>query len=81
MSYGLPVLVSDIPANQEVELPAERYFRCGNVTDLRKRMEVLLDKHLTEIEKRDLRLQIAEKYNWLKIAEQTIEVYKKALTP
>lgn len=44
-------------------------------------MEVLLDKELTEIEKRDLHLQIAEKYNWLTIAEQTIEVYKKALTP
>ena len=24
MSYGLPVLVSDIPANKEVELPPER---------------------------------------------------------
>ena len=35
-------------------------------------MEMLLDKDLTEIEKRDLRLHIAEKYNWLKIAEQTI---------
>jgi len=63
MSYGLPVLVSDIPANQEVDLPDERYFKCGNITDLRKRMEVLLDKDLTEIEKRDLRLRIAEKYN------------------
>ena len=35
MSYVLPVLVSDIPANKEVELPAERYFRCGDVDDLR----------------------------------------------
>jgi len=34
MSYGLPVLVSDIPANKEVELPDERYFKCGNVNDL-----------------------------------------------
>jgi len=41
-------------------------------------MAMLLNKDLTEIEKRDLRLQIAEKYNWLKIAEQTIEVYRKA---
>ena len=78
MSYGLPVLVSDIPANKEVELPTERYFRCGNVTDLRDKMAMLLNKDLTEIEKRNLRLQIAEKYNWLKIAEQTIEVYRKA---
>ena len=42
-------------------------------------METLLDKDLTEIQKRDLRLRIEEKYNWLKIAEQTIEVYRKAL--
>jgi hypothetical protein len=26
-----------------------------------------------------MRLQIAEKYNWLKIAEQTVEVYRKAM--
>jgi len=28
----------------------------------------------------NMRLLIAERYNWNKIAEQTIEVYKKALT-
>ena len=80
MSYGLPVLVSDIPANREVDLPAERYFKCGNVNDLRDKMAMLLNKDLTEIEKQDLRLRIAEKYNWDRIAEQTIAVYKKALT-
>jgi glycosyltransferase involved in cell wall biosynthesis len=37
MSYGLPVLVSNIPANKEVELPAERYFRCGDVDDLKEK--------------------------------------------
>jgi glycosyltransferase involved in cell wall biosynthesis len=79
MSYGLPVLVSKIPANLEVGLPAERYFQCGNTSDLQKKMEMLLDKGLTETEQRDLRLRIAEKYNWLRIADQTIEVYKRAL--
>jgi hypothetical protein len=42
LSYRLPVLVSDIPANNEVELSAERYFRCGDVDDLKEKMEVLL---------------------------------------
>ncbi len=79
MSYGRPVLVSDIPANKEVDLSSERYFKCGNVTDLQRKMETLLEKDLSEIEKRDLRLQIAEKYNWLTIAEQTIEVYRKVI--
>ena len=79
LSYGLPVLVSDIPANKEVELSAERYFRCGDVNDLKKKMEVLLEKKLSEEEQREIRKQIAEKHNWDKIAGQTIEVYRKAL--
>ena len=79
MSCGLAVLVSDIPANKEVDLSSERYFKCGNVIDLQRKMETLLDKDLTDIEKRDLRLRIAEKYNWLKIAEQTIGVYRKVI--
>ena len=79
LCYGLPVLVSDIPANKEVELPAERYFRCGDVDDLKKKMEVLLEKGLSEEEQQEMRDQIENKYNWNKIAAQTIEVYRKAL--
>jgi glycosyltransferase involved in cell wall biosynthesis len=63
MSCGLPVLVSDIPANKEVELPAERYFRCGDVDDLQNKMEVLLEKGLSEEERKEIRRQIEEKYN------------------
>jgi len=37
LSYGRPVLVSDIPANKEVGLPDERYFRCGDVDDLKEK--------------------------------------------
>ncbi len=79
MSYGLPVLVSDIPANKEVELPADRYFRCGDLDDLKEKMEVLLEKELSKREREDIRAQIEEKYNWDRIAEQTIGVYRKAL--
>ena len=90
MSYGLHVLVSDISANKEVELPGERYFRWGDIDDLKKKMEVLLEKELSEEERKEIRRQIEEKYNpstifrtcgasWDKIAEQTIGVYRKAL--
>jgi glycosyltransferase involved in cell wall biosynthesis len=79
LSYGLPVLVSDIPANKEVELPTERYFRCGDVDDLKEKMEVLLEKGLSEEERREIQRQIEEKYNWDRIAAQTIKVYRKAL--
>ncbi len=80
LSYGLPVIVSDIPANKEVELPPERYFKCGDVGDLNEKMEVLLEKELSEEERQEIRKQIKEKYNWDRIAEQTIGVYRKALS-
>ncbi|MDY6973689.1 MAG: glycosyltransferase family 4 protein [Thermodesulfobacteriota bacterium] len=79
LGYGLSVLVSDIPANKEVELPAERYFRCGDVGDLKEKMEILLKKGFSEEEQENISNQIEEKYNWIRIAEQTIGVYEKAL--
>jgi len=79
MSYGLPVLVSNIPANKEVDLSAERYFKCGDVGDLKEKMKILLEKGLSEVEREKIRSQIKEKYNWDKIAEQTIGVYRKVL--
>ena len=58
--------------------------------DLKKKMEVLLEKGLSEKEQQEIRTQIEKKYNpstifrtygagWDKIAKQTIEVYRKAL--
>ena len=79
MSYGLPVLVSDIPANKEIGLPQERYFRCGDVTDLKEKMAALIERDLTSDEREKIRGQIEAKYNWDSIAEQTIAVYRKAL--
>jgi len=79
MSYGLPVLVSDIPANREVDLPPERFFRCGDVPDLTDRLKSLLHKEITPEEQAAYRQQIEEKYNWEKIAEQTIGVYEKTI--
>ena len=79
LSHGLPVLVSDIPANKEVGLADDQYFRCGDVTQLRKKLETHLKKAMTEKERHALRTKVSEKYDWDKIAEQTINVYRKAL--
>lgn len=79
ISYGLPVLVSDIAANREVELAENHFFRCGDVNDLKKKMEDLLYKRFSAEEKEGFRNQVAQKYNWDKIAAKTIEVYKEVL--
>lgn len=79
LSYGLPVLASNIPANREMGLPSERYFRSGDVNDLREKMKLLLQKGVSEEESRKTRWRLEEQFDWDRIADQTLEVYKMAL--
>ncbi|MFA7316514.1 MAG: glycosyltransferase family 4 protein [Sulfuricella sp.] len=78
MSYGLPVLVSDIPANREVDLAPDRFFRTGNIGDLRDKLHSHLQKEMSQGEKDALRAMIALKYDWERIAGQTVQVYRAA---
>ncbi len=75
LSYGLPVLVSDIPANLEVGLAAENYFGCGNTADLGTKIAYHLDSDLAKADRAIYKSGILEKYDWEKIAKQTLEVY------
>lgn len=70
MSYNIDALVSDIPANILPCLCPSDYFKVGNVEDLSVR---LADK-LSQLQLQR-QYDLAD-YNWDKIAEQTIEVYK-----
>jgi len=79
LSYGLSVLVSDIPANCEVDLEARRFFRCGDIMDLKNKMNALLQESVTAAEREKYFALLAQKYDWHHIAEQTIAVYVKAL--
>jgi hypothetical protein len=60
-----------------VGLSKERYFKCGDVTDLKEKIEYHLDKPVTVDEKSVFRALIRKKYNWEKIAVQTVKVYEK----
>lgn len=69
MSYQLPVVVSDIPANLEVGLPPECYHPVGDVSALAGRIASICQRPLTRI-KYDM-----GKYDWDRIAKQVAEVY------
>jgi len=77
LSYDLPVLVSNIPAYREIPLPEFRYFKVGDINELVKKMEELIEKEITEEEKIFYRDLLEKKYNWDKIAEETYKVYKE----
>jgi glycosyltransferase involved in cell wall biosynthesis len=56
LSYGLSVLVSDIPANKEVDLSAECFFNSGDMADLREKPQSAGDGNFR---RRKIRLSVA----------------------
>ena len=70
MSYGVKVVVSDIPANLEVGLPEEDYFRCGDVDELADKLAKVISAPQEHVE------YDMSKYDWEKIADEVAEVYR-----
>ena len=71
MSYHVPVIVSDIPANLEVGLPEKDYFPMGNVEALADKLDAVISQPVHHVE------YDMSKYDWDKIAEQFAEIYRK----
>ena len=70
MSYQLPVIVSDIPANKEVGLDADSYFGTGNIGQLTEKLQKVIDEDCQRIH-----YEMGE-YNWDRIAVQVADVYE-----
>ncbi len=66
MSYNLDILVSDIPANLEVNLEKDDYFKVGDVQKLTESLK----RKLSVKNKRDFSSVINKKYNWDIIANK-----------
>lgn len=74
MSYGLKVLVSNIPAHIEVNLPGECYFELGNIEHLIQKLQELL----TSVESLNY-AELLVKYNWNEAAKQTGYIYNNLI--
>lgn len=79
LSYGLPVLASDIPANLEVCLPAKQYFPLGNIEALADRIILFSRESLTLEERENIRAWVTQRYDWRDIAEKTLRLYISCL--
>lgn len=76
LSYGLPVVASDIPANLEVGLPAEHYFSLGDVATLAGRLKEFAAQALTVEAREARRAWVSERFDWRDIARRTLVVYQ-----
>lgn len=75
MSYGNPVIVSNIPANLEVGLNYESYFPVGDVNELARKLQENIEKPYQKVS-----YDMAE-YDWNHIARQVAEVYRQCGKP
>ena len=76
LSYGLPVVASDIPANLEVGLSADHYFPLGRTDVLAERLREYSTRPRSQVEFDQQRAWVSARFNWGEIARQTVKVYK-----
>jgi len=76
LSYGLPAIASDIPANLEVGLSPDCYFPLGDVDVMASRISFQTSKPLEDNERAVRRNWVSEKYDWQHIAQQTLNIYR-----
>jgi glycosyltransferase involved in cell wall biosynthesis len=77
LSYGLPVLVSDIPANLEVVDDPARIFRMSDIGELSAKICALTDVKLVAAERETIRRDCARRYDWTEIALKTSLAYEE----
>jgi len=75
LSYGLPALVSDLPANRETAANAAIYFTSENVSDLNSKLKSILDQTQQLHELRDKSKARAQDFEWNHISS----LYEKLL--
>lgn len=80
LSYGLPVVASDIPANLEVGLPAEHYYPLGDIDTLATRLDEFAARPLNRETREARRAWVSERFDWWDIAHRTIAVYRSAVS-
>lgn len=79
LSFGLPVIASDIPAHMGADCEGISYFACGNIRALINRLRRRADEVEDRMHKERLRQHILEKYKWSDVARQTYDTYSAVM--
>jgi glycosyltransferase involved in cell wall biosynthesis len=76
LSYGLPVIASNISANVEIELPEENYFKMGDTAALAEKIQMFINRPLSLEDRESRRVWVSQRYDWRDIARRTLAVYQ-----
>jgi glycosyltransferase involved in cell wall biosynthesis len=81
LSYGLPVLVSDIPSNMEVVSDPAHVFRVGDTRDLSSKLVSLTSLKRSPNDRETTRRNSVRRYDWTDIALKTSAAYRELVGP
>jgi glycosyltransferase involved in cell wall biosynthesis len=79
LSYGLQVLVSDIPSNLEVVGDPTHIFHVGDCEDMQSKLSALTALKWNTDQRDTLRRESTSRYDWADIARKTLEAYDEVL--
>jgi glycosyltransferase involved in cell wall biosynthesis len=81
LGYGCPVILSDIPAHQELGIVAGRFFPAGDVAALAERLRAVFRDPPDRADHAVDRDRILKRHDWRLIARYTLGAYCAALPP
>jgi glycosyltransferase involved in cell wall biosynthesis len=79
LSYGLPVLASDIPANVEVGLDHNCYYPLGDIAGLVEVLRKYARVRQNPSQKQATQGWVKANYDWNSIANKTLGLYQKTV--
>lgn len=81
LSFGLPVIASDIPANMEVRSPGIRFYPVGDVEQLAQCLTEKCALPHDSAAAESIQQHVAAAYRWSEIARETLRVYEQVVDP
>ena len=79
LSFGLPVVASDIPGNLAIGLEPSSYYPVGDVQALTEHLRAVTATETTTEERDARRAFVAKHYSWSEAAADTLMVYREAI--
>jgi glycosyltransferase involved in cell wall biosynthesis len=76
LSYGLPVIASDIPSNREIANCAIEYFPLGDINALRNLLNGKVTAKFQTLRCVHVRSIIRSRFQWSDVAKKTYAVYR-----
>jgi glycosyltransferase involved in cell wall biosynthesis len=80
MSYGLPILASDIPENSDPLGNCGFYFKKNDWHSLKRKLEFMIDNpRITHKKGKFARGLISDSLNWNRVAQDYASIYRHIL--